>query len=172
MNALNAFDIEIQNLKPGAHHFSFSVGDEFFQAFDYGMIDSGDLKVELDLQKSETLVDMLFNISGVVELTCDRSLDTFDHPMQLEEQMVLKYGEEAGEVDEHMEVIPWNTYTVNVARYLYEMITVAIPMKKLHPRYEQQENERDELIYVAGGDQKPDMDDNATWEQLKKFKDK
>jgi uncharacterized metal-binding protein YceD (DUF177 family) len=172
MKALSGFEIEIQSLKPGTHHFSFDVGDDFFQAFDYGMLESGDLKVELDLQRSETLIEMRFNIAGHVALTCDRSLEPFDYPMQLDEPMVLKYGAEAGEVDEHMEVIPWNTATINIARYLYEMITVAIPMKRLHPRFAAETDDQDELIYTSGGDQEPEGDHDATWDQLKKLKDK
>ena len=171
MKALSAFDIEIQILRPGAHNFSFDVGEEFFQAFEYGILERGNLKANLELRKAETLLEMLFNISGVVELTCDRSLDTFDYPMNLDEKMVLKYGEEAGEIDEHMEVISWNTSTLNIARYLYEIITVAIPMKKLHPRYAQQDNEEDEIIYTSGRAQNPISDEVTTWEQLKKFKD-
>ena len=170
MKVLSGFEIEIQNLKPGTHHFTFDVGDDFFEAFEYGMLERGDLKVELELQKSETLVDLRFKIAGHVALTCDRSLEPFDYPMQLDEQMVLKYGEEAGEVDEHMEVIPWNTTNINISRYLYEMITVAIPMKRLHPRFAQETDDQDELIYTSGGDQESDTEGRSTWDQLKKLK--
>ena len=92
--------------------------------------------------------------------------------MQVNERMVLKYGEEAGEVDERMEIIPWNTTTINVARYIYELITLAIPMKKLHPRYKDLGDERDELIYSSESEQGSVSEEDTTWEQLKKLKKK
>ncbi len=172
MKDLNSFDIEVQNLKPGDHQYHFEFGNEFFKAFEYSVVEKGDFKVDLTIQKNETLIEMGFEISGAVELVCDRSLDLFDYPMQLNELMVLKYGEEAGEVDERMEIIPWNTTAINVARYIYELITLAIPMKKLHPRYNDLGDERDELIYTSTSEsvQGSGSEEDTTWEQLKKLK--
>jgi len=60
---------------------------------------------------------------------------------------------------------------------MYEFIGVEIPIKKLHPRFQEEENEDDEtngkLIYTSSTDTTSGEDDDQIdprWEQLKKLK--
>ena len=39
----------------------------------------GNFKATVVLNKNETMIQMMYKITGSVELTCDRSLDLFDH---------------------------------------------------------------------------------------------
>ena len=57
----------------------------------------------------------------------------------------MKFGDEEGELSDEMEIISSNTQRINVARYIYELVNVSIPMKKLHPRYAN-ESAEDQII--------------------------
>ena len=71
------------------------IEDEFFELFDYSLIDHGSLKTVILLEKKTTFISLAFQISGSVELICDRSLEKFSHDLSIENSMVLKYGDEA-----------------------------------------------------------------------------
>jgi uncharacterized protein len=63
----------------------------------------------------------------------------------------LKYGEEDREIDDEIEMISRNRQGINVGQYIYEFIATSIPMKKLHPRYSEEEAKEvgDKLIYTS-----------------------
>ena len=132
MKLLNKFDIDIAKLGLGQHQFSYKIGKEFFELFDYSLVDRGDLEVILELEKKTSFITLNYQISGTIELTCDRSLDQYDHPLDIQEKVILKYGEEPKELTDEIEIISLNTQRFNISNHIYEFISVAIPMKKLH----------------------------------------
>ena len=89
---------------------------------------------------------------------------------------VRLYGEEDMEIDDEIEMISRNRQGINVGQYIYEFIGTAIPMKKLHPRYNKgEENNEEQLIYSSANDRSAAEDDRGgidpRWEALKKLKD-
>jgi uncharacterized metal-binding protein YceD (DUF177 family) len=172
MKLLNKFDIVIAKLELGRHEFSFIIDDEFFELFEYSLVDHGDLKVQVDLDRKASFISLGFSFAGVVELVCDRSLDKFDHKLESTNKVIIKFGEEAQELTDEIEVIPFSTQQINIARYIYEFISVAIPMKKLHPRY-QDEADEDQIIYSSKNDDEEEHSEpDPRWSELKKLKNK
>ncbi len=170
MDGFRTYEIDLIRLKNGNHPFQYRIGDDFFSLFDYGILKSGDVDVSLDLLRKDSFIELTFEMHGAVDLICDRSLDHFDYPMDISEQVILKYGDREEEIGMNMETIPDNTQSINVARYIYEILTVAVPMKKLHPRYVQSEETEDEMIYSsdeAGGEEE---ETDPRWQILKKLK--
>lgn len=172
MSLLNQFMIDIGKLAVGRYDYSFKISKEFFELFDYSLVDQGDLSVELQLEKKTSFVALNYTINGTVELVCDRSLDTYDHQINTEKKVILKYGEEEQELTEEIEVIPFNTQKIDVSRHIYEFISVSVPMKKLHPRY-LNESPDDQIIYSSSDDEEEeDQVLDPRWSELKKLKKK
>lgn len=170
---LNEFQINIFNLTNKLHEFDFEINDKLFSNQEFSLIEKGSGKCHLALEKSETMMNLHFKIEVEVELTCDRSLDTFRHPIKLEEDIIIKFGEEDYILSEEIEVIRKDTPSINIGDYIYEFISVAVPMKKLHPRFQDEENEPD-LIYTSEDEEEEtENKDNVDprWEALKKLKD-
>lgn len=170
MKNLSAYDIAVQRLRPGEHHFQYKVDDKFFEAFAYGIVEKGSLKVELELLRTERLLDLHFHITGSIELECDRSLEKFDHPLDLQEEMILKFGDTAEELDDNMEMIPWDLQELNIARFIYQFVTVAVPLKKLHPKHRKKEEASDEMVYTSGPGTGNSQD--PRWDKLKELKNR
>lgn len=177
------YDIEIYKLANGRHQYTFEVYDSFFERFENALIEKGSAAVVVDLEKSDTLIKMVFGIEGVYELTCDRSLDKFMHPFSTTENVIFKFGDEPQELDDDIFVILKNTQRLNVAQFIYEFISITIPMKKLHPRFQNEPEGDDEiLVYSSLSDeessQEPDEKDSPPnevdprWLKLKNLKDK
>lgn len=169
MELLKDYDIDLSKLNLGQFNYSFHIDDKFFELFDYSLVDHGSLRAELLLEKKTSFILLVFQIKGTVKLICDRSLDAFEFDLKTENEIVLKYGEEARELTDEIETIPFNTRQVNVAKYIYEFINVAIPMKKLHPRYSN-ESAEDQIIFSSNDDKEENLD--PRWGELKKLKNK
>ena len=171
MNVLKDYDIELSKLELGQHDFHYQIEDKFFELFDYSLIDHGSLSTGITLDKKTSFISLAFNIKGTIELICDRSLDSFDYDLETENEIVLKFGEKTREVSDEIEMIPFNTQLINIGKYLYEFISVAIPMKKLHPRYKD-ESAEDQVIFSSKEDEEEILDIDPRWSELKKLKNK
>ena len=147
------------------------------------MFSTGKLTADVSLQKSESMIQMTFNVEGTIELTCDRSLDLFDQPISFENTMIYKFGEEEKELSEDVMIILNNTQTINIADLLFEFIGLQVPMKKLHPRFQEEEEEDDDdqeegvMVYSSTVDdskteEQQEEDVDPRWAALKKLKNK
>jgi len=171
MKLFHKFDIDVAKLDLGQHEFTYKIDDEFFELFEYSLLVHGDLKVNLNLLRKTSFIELHYQISGTIELICDRSLDKYDQQISTENKIILKYGEEEEELSDEIEIIAFNTQVINTSRHIYEFITVAIPMKKLHPRY-QDEKSDNQMIYSSSESEDDDegQDMDPRWNDLKKLK--
>ncbi len=174
MGNLAEFGINIIGLEDKQYEFSYSINERFFGNFENSDLKRGDLTCKAILSKMSSFIRVTFHIKGWIELVCDRSLDPFQYPIQTEGQVIFKYGEEEIDLDDEESIISRNRKEINLAQSIYELISVAVPMKKLHPRYGTQEEGRDELIYSTQSGE-PDIEKkqgeiDPRWEALKKLK--
>jgi uncharacterized protein len=170
------FKINIIGLSSKDHQFDFHIGEEFFRHYGNGIVSEGDLDVVVTLDKRETMIEARFEINGKVKLICDRSLDPFQHPLKIDKHMIFKFGDADEELSDEIIMIHRDSDHLELGQYIYEFIALAVPMKKLHPRYEGELDLEDEaegkIIYTSGSDSEggDEGDIDPRWEQLKKLK--
>lgn len=169
MKGIRELQIDIYSLSYKLHEFEFEITDKLLQIHEHSLLEKGEGICKLSLQKSETMMTLHFNIEAKVELTCDRSLDKFMHPIKLEEEVIIKFGEDNYSLSEDVLIIKNDTPSLNVGDFIYEFINLAVPMKKLHPRYKDEEDQPD-LIYSSGEENAKDEPVDPRWEILKKLK--
>lgn len=60
-------------------------------------------------------------------------------------------GDEIKELSEELYEIPQHLQTLNLAQFIYEFIALAVPMKKLHPRFrdEEEDDEVGKMVYQS-----------------------
>ena len=141
---LNTFKIDIFRLENKQYLHEFEGSDDFFEALDQDLIKKGNFKAKVVLNKNETMIQMMYQITGSVELTCDRSLDLFDFPVDITQKMILKFSDHNEEITEELMLIDRNTQYINVAQDIFDFIGLQIPIKKLHPRFL-----KDEVTYES-----------------------
>lgn len=141
---LNTFRIDIFRLENKQYMHEFEGNDDFFEALDQELIQKGNFKSTVVLNKNETMIQMMYKITGSVELTCDRSLDLFDFPVDITQKMILKFSDHNEEITEELVLIDRNTQYINVAQDIFDFIGLQIPIKKLHPRFI-----KDEVTYES-----------------------
>ncbi|WP_338762840.1 DUF177 domain-containing protein [Bernardetia sp. ABR2-2B] len=160
MKDLRTFEIDIIALKFGSHSFTFDLDNHFFSYFkEYqnGFVEKGNCKAEVILEKNEQLIRATFIIDGTVELVCDRSLDEFDYEVDVNDTILYKYSEEEKELTEEIVLITRRTPSINVGELLHEFLMLDIPMKKLHPRF--LEDDSDQYRESEDSD---NLDDNSS----------
>lgn len=131
MNPLKQFSLPFTGLKLGTHQFDYELDDHFFNAFEYSLIKSGNLKVDLELEKQETMLLLKFKVIGIVNLDCDKCLSEFSLPVNLYERQIVKFAEDELESDDE-EIISLSRKDteIDISGPLYEMINVAVPYIK------------------------------------------
>ncbi len=180
MNLQNAYKVNILGLKQGKHEFEYHIGDAFFALFEHSLIEKGDLKVVVVLDKTDRLIDAHFSIKGTIELICDRTLRPFNQDINISEQIIFQYADKYEEMNESLVHIPHGEHQLDLSSFLYELICVEVPMRKLHPDLETDEDsDEDLLIYTSAEDldEEEDSDDgdedefiDPRWQALKRLK--
>lgn len=163
---MEAYRVNIQGLSNTLHHFDYQFGDEFFRKYGADLVSAGNIKALVTLDKHETFIEANFSLTGTIKLVCDRSLDEFDYPIAIDRKVIFKFGHEPGEVSDEIIVIDFNTVSLELGQFMYEFISLAVPMKKLHPRFEQDDEAEEGIIYSSGTEDKKDEID-PRWEKLK-----
>ncbi len=139
MGRLTEFRIAFSGLKLGEHKFELSAKEVFFEKYYNLEIEHGDVKVDLLMTKKERMLIFDFQLTGWVELTCDRCLGKYKHYLEAEEKLFVKFQNGIHEMAEEAEdvlIIPDDWSYFDVAHHVYEYIAVLIPMKKVHPNDE------------------------------------
>jgi uncharacterized metal-binding protein YceD (DUF177 family) len=146
---LSKYDINIHGLEEKRYTYNFEGGNEFFGAFEQSLITNGQFEAIVKLNKNSSMIQLDFEITGTVELTCDRSLELFDEPIDVSERYIYKFGDRYEEISDEIEMIPQGTATVNIAQHIYDFICVSLPMKKLHPRFRDEEIDEEGLLLYS-----------------------
>ncbi|MFD0863212.1 YceD family protein [Sungkyunkwania multivorans] len=133
MKNLRTFEIPFVGLKQGTHQFEHHVDDAFFETFEYAEFNSADLQVTTMLEKKSTLLEFGFQVSGTVNVNCDLTNEPFDLPIEGSLKLIVKFGEEFNDENDEILIIPHGEHKVQVAQYIYEMIVLSTPTKRVHP---------------------------------------
>jgi len=108
-------------------------------------------------------------------LICDRSLEEYEHYINIDKNLIIKYGNANEEVGDEIETITHDTFILDISKYIYEYIGIEIPYKKLHPRFREQvsSDDQDPLVYQTETYKKKDIEDDIDprWKALLKLKD-
>jgi len=172
MDKLRNYDISFSGLKTGKHEFSFEIDKEFFQLFDTEQeFTNPKINVNVFLDKHTTFLEFEIKVNGTVNLVCDITNDNFEHPIENQIGILVKFGEEYDDSEEDVITILINDHAFNVAQLIYENVALSIPMKKISPHISDEDLkilEKFSPKEIEEEEQKVD----PRWEALKKLRDK
>ena len=136
MKPLKEFTIPFVGLKIGKHHFEYKVEQAFFEHFEYEDFNNVNIIANVELEKKTTLLELHFKISGWVNVNCDLTNEPYNQTIENEFDLVVKFGDEYNDEDVDILIVPHGTYEVNIQQYVYELIILAVPIKRIHPGVE------------------------------------
>lgn len=175
MDKLRNYDISFSGLKTGKHEFKFEIDKTFFQLFDTDQeFTNPKIAVDVLLDKHTTFLEFEIKTRGTVELICDITNEAFDHPIENEIKVLVKFGEEYDDSEEDVITIPTTDHAFNVAHLIYENVVLSIPMKKLSPNVSEEDLKI--LDQFSPKDieetEEEEHESDPRWDALKKLKDK
>ncbi|MFK8102743.1 MAG: DUF177 domain-containing protein [Saprospiraceae bacterium] len=172
MEKLRAFLIPLLGLKDDIHHFDFQLDKNFFSQFENSPVSEGLFQVKLTLDKRPNLLVLDFNISGTTPAKCDRCLSAINYPVEDQQQLIFKYAESYKEEAEVV-YLANGTTEINVAKYIFECVCLAVPMLKYCEASDQDCS--DEMLKYLDHQEAPEVEEsteNPLWDELKKFNHK
>ncbi len=136
MKPLKEFTIPFVGLKIGKHNFEYQIKQAFFEYFEYEDFNSVNVKVDVVFEKKTTLLELNFKISGFVNINCDLTNEPYDQAIESEFDLVVKFGDEYSDENIDILIVPHGTYEINIQQYIYELIVLSVPIKRIHPGVE------------------------------------
>lgn len=172
MGRSSAFTIQFSGLKLGKHKFELHVDDTFFEKLEYSQVRTGEIEVELELDKRSNMLVLDFKLNGWVGAECDRCMIDYKQKLNGEHRIYVNFGEEYDEPDESLLVIPRDSYELDVSQLIYEFIGVSIPLRKVPCE------ENDDLsicdkkaLEVLAASTADENNNNPLWVKLNEIKD-
>jgi uncharacterized protein len=168
----NTYSIPFAGLAEGSHRFEYEIGDSFFERFEHAVVHHAQVHVDLDFNKSPSVLTLVFHFKGFIALSCDRCLDDFNMPLDFHQTLMVRFGDEAREESDDIIVIPHGELVMDVAQHIYEYISLQVPMRVVHPDDPQGRSGCNPDV-IRKLEQEPEHHDpieDPRWEALKKLK--
>lgn len=172
---LEEFDIEFVKLRDGDHVFRYEPGVEFFEAFENTDVKRASIFVLATLEKSQHLIKVELELSGIVGTSCDRCLEVIDFPVQTEYELLFELqSENQRKVNEFNEyddmelvVVPHYETTINFSRQVYESVLLSIPMLRNCDNLEEKKCDQEMLEKLSKLNHSAKGDSDPRWDKLK-----
>jgi len=133
MKVSNEYLIPFAGLKLGKHQFKFQINNKFFEAFEFDEYISSNIEATVVFEKKNTLLELKFSHNGTVNLLCDLTSEEFSLPIKGKINLVVQFGDEFNNDNEELLIIPHGEHQLDVSQYIYEMIVLSVPLKRVHP---------------------------------------
>lgn len=167
MDYLKQFVIPFVGLSIGNHRFTYVIDDKFFESFSYGEIRQAHVQVGLDLNKSERMLILNFELSGTVRVSCDRCAGEFDLPVEGNEELFVRFGHENSEEDDNVIIISDKESQIDISTMIYDFINLMIPFRVVHPDDADGESTCDPEVIKKLNDLSSHESNGSTWDKLK-----
>ena len=167
MKDLKEFNIPFVGLKEGKHLFEYKIDNTFFELYDYNEFEKSSINVTLEFVKKSTLFELEFTASGTVNVPCDVTNEYFDLEITATLPLVVKFGQEYNNDNEEILILPHEVYQFSVAQFIYEMIVLGIPNKRVHPKVLDGTMETEVLEQLEIKEEKTVETTDPRWDKLK-----
>jgi len=172
MKALREFKIPFVGLKEGKHQFDFQIERKFFDVFEYEEFEKVFFDVTLELNKKETMLELDFVAKGIVNVPCDVTGEDFDMEVNGQFKLLVNFGESYNDDNEELLILPHDSYEIEVQQYIYELILLSIPQKRIKPRALRNETLATEELEELKEKEVKQAQVDPRWDQLKQLLDK
>ncbi|MGG8496708.1 YceD family protein [Tenacibaculum sp. TC6] len=133
MKDLKEFNIPFVGLREGSHLFEYHIGKKFFEVYNFDEFNDCNVNATVNLVKKSSFFELDFTVSGTVNVPCDVTNELFDQEINGNLHLIVKFGHEYNDDSEEILIIPHEEYQINVSQYIYELIILSVPTKRVHP---------------------------------------
>jgi len=77
-----------------------------------------------------------FTMEGHIIVECDRCLEDLELPIDSYDELIVKFGDSEETETEEVIVVSPKEYELDVSQYIYEYISLQLPMRNVHDEEE------------------------------------
>ena len=125
--------IPFRALKEKKHQFGYEISNSFFEVYQYDEILDADVQIQVEFVKKSTLLELNIIAKGNVKVACDTTNELYFQTIKGDLNLVVKFGETFNDESEDVLILPHEAYEIDIAPFIYEVIVLALPSKKVHP---------------------------------------
>lgn len=170
MNYLKDLRIPFRGLKIGIHDYKWEINKKFFEVYENPDVLDSHLTVNLQLDKQERMMFLTFQIEGTLTTSCDRCMGDLELPVKIHEDYIFKLGQEREEESENIMIIPESDYQIDIGNLIFDYITLAIPLKKVHGMNDQDTSKCDPKVLKILENLNQTKENDPRWDALKNLK--
>ena len=168
------YEIQFSGLSLGNHVFDWNLEKSFFHSFNAEEILDAKVHAKVSLEKKERLMELVFTIDGEVKTICDRCGEDVWTTIQTEQELLVRFSNETDLSGDEVIFLDSGEYKLDVAQYLFEFSYLSLPVKRVHPDGECNEEVVDFLSESFENDSTQENAEDSNidprWEALKKLK--
>lgn len=165
-----SYDLNFVNLAIGKHEFNYQVDTSLFETQGSTDFKEVNCSVRVYLNKQERLMSFDFEIDGNIKTICDRCGEELQIDLSVENNLVVRFAEEADFTDDEVIFIKENDTSIDLGQFIYEYIMVGVPTRVVHEEGKCDPAVLRYLEEVSEEEEKKDNELDPRWEALKKFK--
>lgn len=163
------YSIDFKVLKDGIHQFGFDIDDSFLSNFERSDLNGGEIRINIGLNKSATMLRLDIRLDGILSVQCDRCLDFFKLPVKYATQLNVKFGDINSDLsDADTEItLSENETELVLDKHFYDYINLCIPAQKVHP---EESSCNTNMLEIIENMNMSDSDEDKTdprWDALK-----
>lgn len=128
-----AYKLPLKSMPAGTHEFEYTLGKQFFTDMESSDIRDANVAVKLVVDHKGDTYALSFKFDGEVTLLCDRCLDDLFLPIDTDYHILVKYGDDYRDDNDDILEIPESDAYLNIAYMMYDTVSLAIPIKHVHP---------------------------------------
>lgn len=134
-NKRQEYIIDYKTLESGIYEFDYHIDKDFFSMFDEPLAQDGNADVHATMRVTSAGLSIRLDISGTLQVECDRCLETFDMPIDASYDLVVKYGDKTTPLDEADDVITIGDDDdfLDLSQHIYEYVVLSLPARRVHP---------------------------------------
>lgn len=130
--------------------------------------------IKIDFYRTLQFIQVKFELTADIKLTCDRSLDTFDHKIETKYEVLFKAEKVEESADENGSIRNIDVYSkqIDLEQDVLDTIMLNLPVKKLHPRFLDEDGNPKEFVNKQFGEHSEEDEEtiDPRWEALKELK--
>lgn len=171
MKELANYILTISSLGQGLHEYEFEINDEFFTHFESSTVKKGNINLKVYLSKQSSFMELTFVFEGHIETDCDRCLSNFNLPINRTYTLLVKYSGDDEVNNDEMDIIyiSKKENELDISKFVYEFILLAIPMSKNHEMAGEQCDEGFTEFLHHEEEEKKEAQTKSIWDALKNF---
>ncbi len=169
---MSKLEFNIVEIPEGESRRTVDLSDEDLDLSPYNFMGG---KLEILFYRTLHFIRVNFHVDSDVELECDRSLEPYIQPIESDYEVVFKVDVQEEKEDENGAVRRFNfsSNSLSIEDEVRDTIFLQIPIKKLHPKFLDEEGKPKDFETKSFGDTGEEEDSDIAdprWQKLKELK--